>query len=368
MRSRSNLAARLWIVAGSLCLSAFAQNAPRVAPVPRGPLELATGQIQVADTVSRDATLQLLTRARNSYALRNLNRPWDLKVRFTVDSHGQTNYDGDWQMEDIFYPGAGLHWTAKSAAGFSISGIFGVQDTYAEASESVIPLRLQEARALLYNPLPSVNYAGGGSIRTTTTSFQGSPLTCILLSRSRSAAHAANQRDWDESEECIDSQSGMLRIHSDVPGRCAVYDYANGPRIGSHGLPRTVTVMEAGRAVSTITVESLQAITAVDPSLFVPTKAMQDAGPATVMAAATKISRVQGQGPFTPDMTITPVCVFGLVTPSGRLVEAHSLQPSDPNSDAAVKDAESIDFSPSLKPESGPQQHFVFIIERFVSR
>ena len=66
-------------------------------------------------------------------------------------------------------------------------------------------------------------------------------------------------------------------------------------------------------------------------------------------------------------MTLRPVCVFGLVTPAGHLVEAHSLQPSDPNSEAAVKDAEAIDFSPTMRAGAPPQQHFVFVIEKFVS-
>jgi hypothetical protein len=64
---------------------------------------------------------------------------------------------------------------------------------------------------------------------------------------------------------------------------------------------------------------------------------------------------------------VHPVVIFGLVTPAGRLAEAHSLQPADPNSDAALHDAESIDFSPSIRVGAPPQQHFVFVIEKFLS-
>lgn len=365
MRTRLNLAQGMLVIFASG--TALAQSVPRVAPIPRDPLELAVGHIQIAGTAERDAMLQVLARARNSYALRNLHQPWDLKVNFTVDSQGLTSYDGDWQMEDVFSPGQGLHWTAQSAGGYAIAGIFAGKETYAQAAGSVIPLRLQEARALLYNPIPSVSYAASGTLRTTTAALAGSPLTCILLTRSRNTSNMPDQRDWNESEECIDSQSGLLRMHSDVPGRYAVYDYANAPQIGSHVLPRTVTVTEGGRVVSTIAVESLQVVNSVDPSLFIPTDAMKAAGPATVMTAATKISRIQGESPFSTGMTLRPVCVFGLVSKSGRLVEAHSLQPSDPDSEAAVKDAEAIDFSPSISAATGPQQHFVFILEKFVS-
>jgi len=48
-------------------------------------------------------------------------------------------------------------------------------------------------------------------------------------------------------------------------------------------------------------------------------------------------------------------------------VEAHSLQPTDPNSQAAVEAAKQIDFSSPAPIVGRPQQHFVFIIEKFVS-
>ncbi len=122
----------LWLIVGGLPLTAFGQNAPRIAPVPRDALELATGQIQATAPAGRDAALQLLDRARNAYQLRNLRQAWDLKVRFTVNSLGATDYDGDWEMEDVFAPEQGLHWTATSSAGYSISGIFAGKAIYAD--------------------------------------------------------------------------------------------------------------------------------------------------------------------------------------------------------------------------------------------
>jgi hypothetical protein len=81
-----------------------------------------------------------------------------------------------------------------------------------------------------------------------------------------------------------------------------------------------------------------------------------------------KITRVHAQGPVTAEMTVRPVCVFGLVSSTGQLVEAHSLQPSDPNSQAAVDDARQIDFSPTIPAGAQPQQHFAFVMEKFISR
>ena len=363
----------LWLIMAGVPTTAPGQqahqNAPKIALVPLDPLEMVTGQVQVAVTpASREATVQLMARARDSYQLRNVNQPWDLKVRFTVDSRGETNYDGTWVMEDMFSPGQGVHWTALSSSGYAITGIFAINGLFADGTASAIPLRLQEARAMLFNPIPSVEYARKGSIRTFASSFNGSPVACVLLAQSHNIANPALGRGWEESEDCIDPVSGLLQVHSEAPGRYAIYDYSDASRLGTHILPRTVTVTEAGRIVSTISVESLQGSAAPDADLFVPTEGMNAAGKATAMTSIVRIPRILGPSPFKPGMTVRPVCVFGLVTPTGQLVEAHSLQPFDPNSEAAVKDATAIDFAPSMPAGAPPQQHFAFVIEEFVSR
>jgi hypothetical protein len=345
----------------------FAQSAPKVAPVPPDPLELAAGQIQVADPLSREAILQLLERARNSYALRSVHQGYDLKISFVADSQGQTDYDGAWEMEDVFIPGQGLHWTAQAAAGFAVTGIASNGELYGEGTASPVPLRLEEVRGILLHPLPSALYASRESIRTSVATLQGTLVTCILLSDSKKPLIPAFGRAWEESEECIDPQTGFLRMHSEAPGRYAVYDYTDAPEFGATTLPRTITVTEAGRIVSKITVQKLDAIAAADPGLFRPRESMMAKGRSVEMTATTKFSRVHGPARLTSAMTIRPVCVLGVVTPSGQLVEAHSLQPSDPNSQAAVEDAKQIDFSKSEPAGAAPRQHFVFVIEKFVS-
>jgi hypothetical protein len=359
----------LWLIAGGgLSLVTFGRSVPKIAPVPSDPLELASGQIQSAGTpASRKAILQLLARARKNYDLRSAGQGYDLKISFAVDSLGQTDYDGAWEMEDLFVTGQGLHWTASAAAGYNVTGISSNGELYQEGTANVVPLRLEEARGILLHPLPSDAYASRESIRMSTATFQGALVTCVLLSDSRNAATPLLGRGWEESEDCIDSQSGLLLLHSEAPGRYAVYEYSNAPQLGNRILPRNVTVTEGGRIVSKISVEKLEAITPADPSLFVPTDAMKANGRATAMTAATRISRVYGRGPFSSAMTVRPVCVFGMVTAAGQLVEAHSLQPSDPNSQAAVDDASRIDFSASTSAGAPRRQHFVFIIEKFAS-
>jgi hypothetical protein len=354
-----------WLIAAAgLSLATFGQNVPIMAAIPSDPLEMVTGQIQIADTpASREAVLQLLERARNNYTLRSAGQGYDLKVSFAVNSGGQTEFDGAWEMEDVFDPKQGLRWTANTAAAYKTTQISSNEMSYREGTANYVPLRLHEARAALFDPIPSAANVARGSIRTSTAIFKGTSVTCVLLSHSGITATASSGRGWEETEECIDSESGLLEVHSQVPGRYYAYDYSNAPQLVGHVLPRKVIVTEAGKVVSEISVDSLTELPAADPRLFVATPEMKARGRAIAMAAAQKISLVFGNGPIPTGATAQPVCVFGLVTPSGQLVEAHSLQPSDLNSQAAVEAAKQMNFSPSVP----PQQHFVFVIEKFVS-
>ncbi len=359
---------RIWclLATGGAWLAAFGQNVPRMAPVPRDPLELVTGAVQVVNTrADREAILQLLARARNNYAIRGAGLGYDLKVSFTVNSGGVTEYDGAWEMEDIFDPTQGLHWAARAAAGYAVAQISSKKMSYREATASTVPLRLHEARAALFDPMGSLGKRD--LIRTSQAEFHGAQLTCVLISGPRSGAMQTPGRSWEETEECIDPQSGLLRVHSQVPGRYYAYDYSNGPTLGDHVLPRQVTVTEAGKTVSVISVDSLKQLPAADASLFQPSEAMKAAGRPIALAGAEKISQVFDPGPFTSAEIFQPVCVFGVVTAAGQLVEAHSLQPSDPNSEAAVEAAKRLNFSHPAPLGARPQQHFVFVIEKFAT-
>jgi len=269
-------------------------------------------------------------------------------------------------MEDVFDPKQGFRWTAQSPAAYAITRISTNGMLYGEETASYIPLRLQEARAALFDPIPSSERVARSSIRTSTGLFNGAQLTCILQSGSKTAASATPGRRWNETEDCVDPQSGLLRTHSQVPGRYSAYEYSDDAPPAGPVLPRKVTVTEAGKIVTEISVDSLTELSAADPSLFVPTDEMKARGRAIGMAGAQKIWRDFGRGPFAPGATAHIVCVFGVVTPSGQLVEAHSLQPSDPNSQAAVEVAKHMRFS-TQAPGVRAEQHFVFLIEKFVS-
>jgi hypothetical protein len=360
----------LWLIAvGGLSLPIFAQDAASVAPIPNDPLDLATAEVQSADTpASRSAAIELLARARNSYGLRAAGQGYDLKTSFTVNSHGATEYDGAWQMEDTFDPKQGLRWTAKTA-GYSITEIHSKAKLYAEETAGYIPLRLHEARAALFDAMPSGADLERVVVRTSTTTFHGTPVSCVLLSPFPAPATAPGGRRWDEIEECIDPQSGLLQVHSQVPGRYFAYEYSNAPQFAGHVLPRKVTITEGGKIVSEISVDDLQELPAADSSLFRVSEQMKERGRAPAMAEAQKVWHVVPAAASGAGAGAHTVCVFGLITASGQLVEAHSLQPSDPASQAAVEDANQMNFrqqAPPGKLRAPPRQHLVFIIENFV--
>lgn len=354
-----------WIVAGCLPSVALTQGMPRPASIPADPLELASSRVAAApSTANRDDALALLRRARANYALRAGARAYDLKVSFTVNSGGQTAADGDWQMEDMFDPGLGSRWTAKGPGGNTITRIH-TQDRmlYGDETAAYVPLRLQEVRAALLGPLPLADGLGRASIRTTTASYAGMELTCLLIGP-RVDTKVSGGRHWNEAEGCIDAQSGLLATASQIPGRYFAYDYSSARRFDGHVLPNKVIVTEGGKTVTTISVDSLTALDSPDPNLFVPTAAMRARGRPIVLAGAHKITRAAPPGASPAGATPDAVCVFGVMTPDGQLMEAHSLQPSDPNSAAAVQAARQTTYQ---RPPVGvePQQYFLFIVERF---
>jgi hypothetical protein len=53
------------------------------------------------------------------------------------------------------------------------------------------------------------------------------------------------------------------------------------------------------------------------------------------------------------------------VTASGELIDAHSLQPSDPNSQAAIEAVKQMKFPAQDPAGAPPQQHLVFVLENF---
>ena len=203
---------------------------------------------------------------------------------------------GKWRM--FSFPGMDCAGLPQAADGYAITRISQKGMLYGEEPAGYVPLRLQEARAALFDPMPSLESMKRGSIRTSTVVYHGAPITCILLSGPDNGLPAATSgRRWDEAEECIDPQSELLETHSPVPGRYYAYEYGSGSQFAGRALASKVVVTEGGRTVSTIAVVSLTEAASADASLFVPTAEMKANGRPSGLGGARKIFRNFGQAP-----------------------------------------------------------------------
>lgn len=342
----------------------FGQDPLFTAPVPANPLELVTGQIHDVETpAERESVVQFLARARRSYILRGAGLGYDLKVNFKVNSAGRTRYDGAWHMEELFIPREGTRWTASAAAGYSLTQISSGDRHYEDGPAGSIPLRLHEVRGALLSPIPT--NVSRRLLRTSAATYKGKPVSCVLISTSVRPSRVSSGRRWEEIEDCIDPESGLLQIHSQAPGRYIAYDYTDAPRLGDRILPRHVIITEGGTTVTEIHVDSLTESSGADPNLFVPTEKMKESDPAIQMGDARHILVPPAANSIPAGATLQPVCVFGLITPSGTVVEAHSLQPSDPNSESAVRMTKGMRLGEPTPPGVRPEQHFAFITVDF---
>ena len=249
-----------------------ANSAPKIMPVPGDPLELAAGQVPVAATnESRQAAFDLLARARDNFLLRSTGQGYDLKINFTVDSQGQTNYDGAWETGGSVYPR-----TRTPLDGESRGRIRHHRD------------RLQR-RALRRRDCERGSAAPGGSARDPAapasvgglcesridsnrpqrrSTAQRSPAFCCRVRT------APRSRPWGGDGTNRKSVSipnpGCSRCTPRCPGATSLTITRTRPGFGGHTLPRTVTVTEAGRVVSKISVEKLQEIHLCRPGSVYP--------------------------------------------------------------------------------------------------
>ena len=188
-------------VCGLLTQAVFCQSGPNIARVPENPLELASSGVRVVDAPEeRDALIRLMAKAHSYYTLKETQQAYHLKTSFTVTSGGQTEYDGDWQMDEIFSPSLGFHLKARtSGAVFELLNTSNL--TYQSTPAGTFPLRLHEAHGHLLGPLESTRSLRRDLIRTVAASLNGAPVTCLLLSDARRSAEAgAPGRLWQERE------------------------------------------------------------------------------------------------------------------------------------------------------------------------
>jgi len=347
-------------VCGLLTQGLFCQSGPDIARVPENPLELASSGVHVVDAPEeRDALIRLMDKARSYYTLKDARRAYHLKTSFTVTAGGDSRYDGDWQMDEIFAPGLGARLTARTS-GSVFEQLTTSNLTYQNTPEGIFPLRLHEAHGHLLGALESTKNLRQDLIRTVAANLHGTPVTCLLLSNARRSSEANSPgRFWQEREECIDHQTSHLLLHSPAPGLYVLYDFSEPVKFQTKELPAKMTVIENETTVIEERVESLEALPSPDPSDFTPTAQMRSGAPGTVMAGRQTLT----VGPTRASVPIQTVVVFGLLTPDGKVSEAHPLQSSDPALiDAALRRVSQMRLQAPVAPGANREQHELFAV------
>lgn len=350
---------RLLFPSCMLVTAGFGQN--QVAPVPSDPLELATGPVQVADSPDkRAAILAFLERARQNDNLHApVGAPFDLKVSFV--SSGQSLYNGPGEMEEVWMAPRTWRWTAR-LGDYSQSRIYHNGVAYDTNAHAYLPLRLQMVRSAIFWPV-SGNFAGL-LIRTAAASWKGAPVTCALVSGTRSEVTTIPGRRWQEEEFCVDPKSGLLQTYSMAPGIYNVYDYSNAFQFHGSTIARQISIVENGSPVVQVQLEGLQDAGPLDPASFTPTAEMH--GPGVVIRGPFRFAQSVANAQVTSG-TIQPVIVHALLDVTGKVLEAESLQVADTSlSEAALQLVRTNNYGPPTLRAEMPVQREVFINVQFL--
>ncbi len=355
-------AARLMLAVSLLLVlttSGFSQSQTSAATVTNDPIEPVTGPAKVLDNpADRTLVLGLLEKARQNNILHEPGvQPFTLKVSFT--SSGQTRYEGSGEMEETFVAFGKGRWTAHLGS-YSQVRIFAGPAAYDQA-DVPIPLRIAMVRTAVFGPMPG-NWSHS-LIRFAGAHWNGKEVTCALLSRFGDTSYTSGRR-WTESELCIDPQTGLLQMASEAPGVYATYDYQSAVSFHGRTLPRNITVVEAGRTVLQIHVESLVDAAVADPQMFTPSQQMLALGPRATLLQV-RFPDVAA-APTGHTGATEPVIVHVTIGDDGKVQEAEPLQDNDQAlSHAALDHVLRASYPRMNSAGGGPSEREAFINVRF---
>jgi hypothetical protein len=331
-----------WFLPLLIGSAAFCQTFQPGTRIPDDPMELATGSIQVAITPQQRASiLGLLEQARED---RNLwapgTPPYTLHVSF--DSIGGTVSSGPGEMEETWMSPILFRWSAQMT-GYSIDRLFYRGLLYDNKTPGPMPLRLQMVRMALEWPLPSGGAGPRTLLRYATTTWNGSPATCVLLSWGGNPPTPTAGRRWQETEYCIDSKSGLLDTYSPVPAFYVAYDYGSAVNFHGHALPNQIAEYEGGVKVLQVHVDSITDAGSGDPAMFTPSAGMSS--PGAIMAGPIRLAAFVSAPSAATGGSIQRVIVHATLENDGKVLEAESVESPDPSlSQAALSFVERTKF------------------------
>ncbi len=308
-------------------------------PIPVDPLEIVSSAQAVQDAQQRLDAIELLKRAQSLSNVRA--QPYDLKTSFF--STGNLPSDGDWTLEDISRSRV-YRWTAR---GPNYSAIYLYPDStqgmaYANDVAAVMPLRLAEVRQAIFGiyQIPGAQ----ASIRTAAASLNGREQRCVLVAIGAGNRTFKGGRDWQESEYCMDSTTGLLSIYSPVPGFYVRYDYSSALKFHNVTIPAAFFISHGGRSViEARTVSISEPPDAKDPVFSTNGLTRLGVGQVTSPMGQAKIL-LPAIAPGRPYPTSNADAVAQMVTlhanisPEGRLSETEILTSTDPSLNQAALD------------------------------
>jgi len=215
-------------------------------PMPADPMELVTGDAQqVQDAQQRIAAIDLMENARSLSNVRA--QPYDLKTSFIA--YGGLASDGNWMLQDTSRARK-YRWTA-SGPNYSAVNLYPNGTTnglYSNQASGNLPLRLLQVRSGIFfvYPIPGPQ----ASIRTAAGLLNGVPQNCVLVVIGAGNRTFSGGRNWEESEYCVDSKTGLLSQYSPAPGVFVRYDYSSGIRFHNATVPTSFSIFESGKVVA----------------------------------------------------------------------------------------------------------------------
>jgi hypothetical protein len=298
----------------------FAQTNPPA----KDPNEFVTRDSHLVTRQSdRAAAVALLMAAREKGDLRDVTTPYSLKASF--ETNGATQLEGKGTYEE-FSEGDARRWTAK-LGDYEITRIANGTHAYSTSPTEPVPLRIQTVRAAMLSPVPE-NF-DPGTMREAQVKRDGMTLTCVL--GSGSIGNEPPPRAWTESEHCVDTATGLLRMWSAAPGVFALYNYEGAKDFHGHMLPREISIYQEGHLTVSLHLGSPQDLPELDPNLLTPTQEMIDAGEAVVLGMPNRfpIHVMPSDGPASS--YFQPVIVHAILdADDGTVIDAEPIQNYDP--------------------------------------
>ena len=320
-------------------------------PPPADPHELVTRDPKILSKPGdRGAAIDLLDRARNNFNLHDAQAPYALKVSF--ETNGATKNEGSGTMEEFYDGHSQFRWTAQ-LHDVKVTRVGADHRVYGSNPSEPIPLRIQLIRSVLLRPV--LHDIAKFEIRAANVVHDGKPLTCFLLSYSLPPNPAP--RAWVEREDCIDPDTGLLRMWSEAPGIYAVYDY-DGADFHGRVLPRQVSIYEEGRLAVQIHVESLEDAPNLDANLFKPSEEMGEADETFALSGAGRLGPLRVDPSDAPASRFyQPVIVHAILdAQDGSVLDAETLQNSSDDLGRAALD---LVRSTSFEPTGFQQEMFI---------